>query len=1239
MSDNDQALTVEILGDATSAVEATQVSQASLDKLTAAIGELTASFISQNTASETATAGVAKVGVAAATSSRELTELSTVGGSAARAFSALGIAGGEAAGRVEALTGALGGMGAVAPEILAVGAAIGSLFVALEFLKNGIKSAIDFQSQMLTMKEAIEAQGGAWSGLSQQIQAFVATESMASGFTKNELAASLNILITSLSGLEGANAAVSDSEKILAVAEETAIAKHKDLSEVVRALQSAEVGRGLALAQLDPRIKTLIKDHADLDTVLRVLHEDNQKQLSDTQGTQMATERLHAAYDGLGQTIGNYFLPILSKVAAVAIGSIPALGDLARALVDGLGGALGIVAHGAATAYHGLLAIATLGVGDLKDAKDEFKAFTDQGKDMGKSLYGATVGWMGDGAKAAGDFATAYGRAQSQIASSIQKHISLVKDLHTTFDPTLGNTPTSGSGAGAVAGPSAFTQDAVQRTQDQTAASNALRTATDALSEAKNRAALIENALENAVKLSTTTTEKSAAQARLDAQVVADAAAQHKILNDAVYSEQQRLDQLTGAQASARTQYEALNKQLQDHQKSLEGAKKESLATKESTAQLAAAVSDAKAKYEDINRAVSTLSSGLKTQQDELTRTAIASRNAAQKQAEDLAATQLAFNDAMSKEERAEQESAAKRSMTTRQLIEYDKQQYAEDYQNYLYYSQQKDAATAKLFGDKVIQDLRDLNQDKNALYQQDYNNLKQWADRAGQMFGTFFDSLVTGGHTLRDMWKQVWQQILQDFSQMLSEMVAKMVTSGLLNMLSGLFGGGGGLGSVANGVVGLGVGTMGGAAARGGSSLGGGGGAGAAGPSVAGAMASARSGAMASNTGGGSAGGWGGNVSQGTGSGSLGGWGSNLGQGVGSSSSSYGGGFGTSSLGGGAGAASLLTRGGGFGALGGIPLAGLAGAGIIGSMLGNLIAPHNTNAMMGGAAGGAAGFAGMEMLMANPAFLAALGPYAIPALIGATLLGAVFGSEIGHLFGNHFNAADEPDINQTQAWGQELADLQGSTAGNPMNANGQAFTMDSNTNSQTQGKGWNVLLESFVQKFRGKQKTLPQSLQAGFSDIEALWGGATNSPDFNGNGKNGQLQIGSGRTAEWTTFWQYVSAYGPAIAQLMNMYTATDLYSASLNGSVSSMGGYTPSGDPFLLHSFPDSGLPGGSGGMPPSVQGNIGGSKQTVVNVNNYQMFGGSSIADGNIRRSIAQNVADAIRQGFNLYQLNTI
>jgi hypothetical protein len=269
--------------------------------------------------------------------------------------------------------------------------------------------------------------------------------------------------------------------------------------------------------------------------------------------------------------------------------------------------------------------------------------------------------------------------------------------------------------------------------------------------------------------------------------------------------------------------------------------------------------------------------------------------------------------------------------------------------------------------------------------------------------------------------------------------------------------------------------------------------------------------------------------------------------------------------------------------------LAGLFAKGGIGNILMPLLAGAIGGGMafgnkgysaLGGAAG-VAGILGLESILggtslagALPALLAS-GPLGWGLLAGSLLLGAFAGS----LFGDHFSQADEPDIYKNQAWGQANADMQGSTSSNPMNANGKQFIMDGSTIQATNGVGWNIMMENFVSKFRSNVSQLPPSLQEAFPQIEQLWGGATNQRDFNNDGKDGYLDIGSGKRALWSDFWGVIQTYGQSISSLMSEYAPVDSYLASINGSVSSigstsMGGSGGFGSPFAMPS------PGGGGG-----------------------------------------------------------
>jgi hypothetical protein len=523
-----------------------------------------------------------------------------------------------------------------------------------------------------------------------------------------------------------------------------------------------------------------------------------------------------------------------------------------------------------------------------------------------------------------------------------------------------------------------------------------------------------------------------------------------------------------------------------------------------------------------------------------------------------------------------------------------------------------------------------------NAMLEQEQNSLQKFDQLMQTNTQSMLNELISQHKGASGVIKSIWNDLLQAFIEMCAKMIAesKLVASAE-QLFMGMFGGGGAGQSIPdfmNMIDAGGPGSpTGGPSARGGKGIGsagtsGGVGGGTSGGSIGGGVASPMGRGGFSSSGGAGAGG--GYASPGaTGSGSFSGFGVGGGFGVGSQgpwASSTAGGSAASPSG-----STLLSSGLGLASRFG---GGMLGAGLLsgagGEMLSRMVFGNSAGSEIGGLAGGAAGGI-LGMLLDRGALIPALsltGPIGIAAIAALAAAGALFGGGIGSMFGDHFPKADEPDIYQQQQWGQELADLQGSSGGNPMIANGKGFTMDSWTSSQTSGKGWNVLMEDFVAKFRNTQKVLPQELRDGFGEMEKLWGGAQNHADFNSNGKNGMLQLGSGEMAQWTTFWQYINAYGPAVAQLMNQYTSADLYSASLNGTASQMGGYTPGGSPWLIHNFPDVGLPmGSSAGAPEVMIAPSGVSKKTATNINIIQQFGGSSIADANMKNYIIKAIAE--------------
>lgn len=483
----------------------------------------------------------------------------------------------------------------------------------------------------------------------------------------------------------------------------------------------------------------------------------------------------------------------------------------------------------------------------------------------------------------------------------------------------------------------------------------------------------------------------------------------------------------------------------------------------------------------------------------------------------------------------------------------------------------------------------------------------QEFDNKAEKDVENFVDQIVVQHKSLASVLKQVYDDILKAFIDMCVKMIMEStILHTALSWLFGAVGGGSVPSAFAPGGQGVGAGVGAGVPVTGISSSVSGAGGGGLSAAVAGGAALAMSPATASSSG---------SYSSGYGSSSYGGPGGTSDttfNAPGSpSGATRGGGFGLGSLSGAGGFpfGASISGPGGAASLGSY---GLAGAG--GALAGQLIEGGKGYADLGGAIGAMAG-----LYLAGP--------------VGA-VAGALWGSFIGSLFGDHFNPADEPDIYQQDAWGQENADMQGMTQSNPMTANGKKYVMDSWTSQMTNDKGWNVILEQFVSQFRGNTKVLPPDLQSAFPQIEALWGGATNQQYFNSNGKNGNLQIGSGQMALWTDFWGYVKTYGAEIAQLMQMYSASDLYSASLNGTASQMGSYAPSGSPWIMHDFPDVGS-APSGGGENAAFSIAGGSSAPVTNINVYQQFGGSLIAE----RAMDQRVKEAIagQLGFRFSDMN--
>lgn len=1209
-SDMNQSLTVEILGDATSAVEATNVSQLSIDKLTTAITDLTAKFDVASVSGDKLTASHERGSAVTDLYASHTLQL-------ARGMDALDLSMAGAATRAAGMADVMGRMTLATPGLLAMGAALTAAMAGLTFFREGIDEATAFQNSMRELQIMASSSGVAFVGMEQRVGEWATALAEASGIVESVSVPAVLKLVDAGQSVSGAMTEVTIAAQMVAAgmgimrgsADEAASA-HQRFMMILRALLAVQDGNYTMIQRIDPAVRKLVEAHAPWPVILAAINEQTKNSIAANNTNAMSWERVHGILSVLAKDIGTELLPALETTARYLYGLAASAGNLGHIFGDWASNSIQAIANV-------IVALEHFGHAMLDLMNANWKGLAEQGS-LAWRHVGAAAGnvgnVIGDMEKTFTTFFGASSAGAAHLTTELSKLHDQASDTASVLDPGYKSKTKSGPGAGAVPGAADYeTENLTNQTRLQNAAEKDLAATSAALETLKARQAQTEANLAAAVKDATTEQQKANAQTTLDNQKTSDANALIGALSAAIDQEKQHRDALTATVANAKNTLEADLTVQHQHSEALAGAHKEALRTREATSQYSAAVHDATERLRDAEAALTKYNAALKQHQTELDAAKVKQIDDAAAQGAAIADLSRKWDDFTTKAAAEAADSAAKQRMSGEQLFEYYRQEYERDYEAFVKYKTAGLQWLASVYEQQAEQAYRNMNQEQNALYQQDYNNRKQWLDKAASELDTFINAAIQGHKKLKDELKSIYDQILEAFIQMCIKMMleSSIVQTFLKNAFGGFFGGG--AGAALPGLGGSGAGAFGGNIGQG---------VGAA--SVGSASSSFGSSAVGSA-------GYSGIGARGAGAALplalagasvLGGGGgainpadfSSLGAGMGGAGSSV------------APVGATMLSGAGRGGLGGALGAGMLG-GVLGNMVSHMAFGGKGDSLIGGALGGAAGGI-LGSLLASGMLIPALsltGPIAPIAIALMALVGGLAGGGIGSLFGNHFNPASEPDINQTQQWGQELADLQGSTAGSPMMANGQAFTMDSWTQSNTQGKGWNILFESFVQMFRNNQKVLPGELRGGFANIAELWGGAQNEADFNSNGKNGMLQLGSGKMAQWTEFWGNVSAYGPAIAQLMSQFTATDLYSASINGSVSELGGYTPGGDPWMIHNFPDAGSPmsGPDYSAPPSVIGGAGSSKKTLATINVYQSFGGSIIADNALDRRIFQAI----------------
>jgi hypothetical protein len=1184
MSD-DMSLNVVISADASQAIDALGISQASMDKLTLAIGELTSKFTTVDGSSTAAATSITKVGASG--------EVAAAGAKVATgAISELGLAmdtisshslmlsrGLEAAGasaaasttKIAALGDAIAGFESANPAILAVVAALAVLAGAFSFVKDGIEGAQQLQQAMTRLGIAVSAAGGDFSNNQDEVEKWAESMALAAGIVAGDAVDALNRLVVAGATVHAAMAELSVGAQMVAQG-------MGDWAQVTKALTQAQGDNYMLLGRLDPAVKALIKDHADLSTIMEKVEQDTKNALTGNQSLTAEEARLHGEVSNLSDALGKSLLPALQNIVLGMSVVVDACGHVGAAFFE--------MESGAVQATMGVIkAVGALGSAIADMQAGNFSHVAADLKNIMGGLGGAAHG-VGTAVQGIGKaFDYAFHPVQNYAADTIAAMDNVKKHAQDAGSAVADAMPgKAGKKPGTPAPGFNVSPDApMPDVSDQVDQYKVLASALDDLPKS------IQGYEDALTALSLALTQAHTQQ---------DAA-------DAAYT-------TAGQAATAATDdYNTYKNSFAEGQKLTAGQTDQLKQYDDAMKSANATLADAKTAYQSITGDVRTLT------------------DAQAKEQAQLQILQGAWGAYMASANAKMQEDLATFKMTNAEKVVYYAGVVAQLGALGDGYEKQREQAES--------QELDSYS----AMLKQEYQAQQEFQKQAASGMSSFLDGIIVEHKSMADMLKTIYDDILKSFIDMVAKMIAE---SQLFNSIASFLGGGGGggfSGMLAPG--GSGIGYAGAAASAASSGASGGGGvsggmsassgagySGGASPSYAaagsrGSSSSAGggfSGAGAAAAGGGGflgslfgGGGSGGSMASGAGSGASGGFG-------GTPSSAPGGGGWSNpvSLLGGAGS----KMGGLGGLLGGIGMAGGAGA-----LLGQTAFGGKGYADLGGAIGGIGALLGFGLLgsLGGTAMIAALlsNPIGWGIIAGGALLGAFAGS----LFGDHFSHADEPDIYNQDAWGQENADMQGMMQGNPMNANGKQYVMDSWTSQATGGKGWNVLMENFVAQFRGKEQNLPADLQEAFTDIEGLWGGATNHPYFNGDGKDGFLDIGSGQRAQYSTFWGYVQQYGPEIAALMANYQTTPVYDASTNGAVVNNGSYTPSGSPLILHNFNDGGgiqmpstsgatsQPGAPGYGSGPTKGSTAGDRVTNFNIN--VPIGGSLISERNMQQAI--------------------
>jgi hypothetical protein len=590
----------------------------------------------------------------------------------------------EAAGVEASVLGAR--LGALADFIKVAEKSFGPLLVALvafeaamkgfEFVQEATKIAGEFQAQMETLGASVETQGGDWERARADIEAWAAQEAMASGILRSELIPALNDLVT-------AGHSLHDSQTILAVAEEVAVAKHIAVRDVVRDLISAELGRARGLELLDANTKKVVDSHGHMSDLLKILHHDFEKAIEDDQSAERANNRLRAELEGVSLLIGNKLLPLMTSWSYTLLGGIKNAEAFGKGVSDSFYSIV-LAAQSVVTATSSIGAA----VGAAWDAvkHGNLKGAGEAAMHAGMARVQQAVGQMhasqamSDRGAAEMWAVTAHGWDQEAIGrhaagAAVKAHMAttdanLKRGLD--VDDVIGK-PKEKKGASTPGSSTSFSYtpidpEATTKTDEYAQAQKDLEAALKRVDDAEKP--LAEN-----IKTATTASTQASAQAAYDAQVTIDLLDKKKRLSEAIQTENQQIKSLTAQRDEARSEEERYRQAYNEFAKELLAQANAGTAVtdqqKNDLAELKAHHDAAKKAADGFASSITTLNNNLRTNNTALGEVNAKLDEFKNKAAEAFAAASRSWEEYQKKQARSLQEDFDTWNMTNAQKVAY----------------------------------------------------------------------------------------------------------------------------------------------------------------------------------------------------------------------------------------------------------------------------------------------------------------------------------------------------------------------------------------------------------------------------------------------------------------------------------------------------------------------------------------------------------------------------------------